>query len=157
MAADADKCLYYEGVYGGGMDKVTYDNVGPLTFCFDKSSYTAQGSATFSVRHGSKLTSPAERPSPVSKAPEDPNGMLRLNARKHENIARAIEEHIRAEQAFRIKAKFKNTQTGEITSWDISVNARHVQSALNSDTTQFAFFSGFSSEYPVGTIDLTQC
>ncbi len=139
------------------MHKTTYDSVGTLTFCFDKKAYSTSGSVMFTARQGEKTSSPAELPAPVSKAPEDPNGSVRLNARQNEYIISAIDEHVRANTAFRIKANFKNASTGEVTSWDISVNAKRVENPADSDTRQFTFYSGFSSEYPVGAIDLTRC
>ncbi len=139
------------------MHKTTYDSVGTVTFCFDKTAYSASSSVTFTARQGEKASSPAERPVPVSEAPEDPNGLLHLNARENEDIIGAIDEHVRADMAFRIKANFKNARTGEITSWDISINPKRVETPSDSDTRRFTFYSGFSSEYPVGTIDLTRC
>ncbi len=139
------------------MDKVTYDSVGTLTLCFNKAAYSTLGSVTFTVRHGVNVSSSGERPAPVAAAPEDPNGVLRLGPHENASIIAAIDERIRADTAFRIKANFKNAQTEEVTSWDISVNAKRVEQTPDSPAQQFAFYSGFSSEYPVGAIDLTRC
>ncbi len=139
------------------MHEATYDSVGTLTFCFDTTAYTAPGTVTFAARQGASASPSTERPAPVRNAPEDPNGMLRLNPREDPRLMSAIDEHIRADKAFRIKARFKSSHTGEITSWDITVNVQRVNDISDSTTRQFTFYSGFSSEYPVGAIDLTKC
>ncbi len=139
------------------MRYVKYESVSELTFCLDDTPYTAPASVIFTARQEQKVESPSERPMPVLEAPEDPNGLLRLNVREHRDLASAIDEHIRADTAFRIKANFKNVRTGEVTLWSITVNVKPTDRTPDSDTREFTFYSGDSFEYPIGSFDLKKC
>ncbi len=130
------------------MHETTYDSVGTLTFCFDTTAYTGSAAVTFKVRQGDNASSPAERSSRVPAAPEDPTGLLHLNVRENQRIASAIDECIRSDTAFRIKGNFKNLRSGAVTPWIITLSATRVENVSDSDTQQFTFYSGFSSEYP---------
>ncbi len=83
--------------------------------------------------------------------------MIRLNVSEHQAIIRAINDCINADSAFFVRGNFKNCDTGEVTSWVITVHATKVDNEPSRDTVQYSFFSGFSSEYPVGTVNLVQC
>ncbi len=139
------------------MHYVRYESVSELTFCLDDTPYTAPASVIFTARQEQKVESPSERPMPVRGAPEDPNGLLRLNVREHRDLMRAIDKYIHADMAFRIKANFKNSRTGEVTLWSINVNVKPTERTPARDTQEFTFYSGDSSEYPVGSFDLTKC
>ncbi len=139
------------------MQRERYESVGNLTFCFDKVPRTTAGTVTFAVRQGREGPSLATPSMSKIEAPEDPNGLIRLRTSEDDHIIRAIGERIRADSSFLVRGRFKNVDTGAVTAWTFLAHVTRKHDGDGGNTVTYSFFSGFSSEYPTDTADLTQC